>query len=175
MFNSVGSSPDRSRNKRAHVESLEYQWQTMNVSDEIEEPAGIKIKSALKVSLVALWNRELLKVLNSWLLVSKLNVRLIIVSEVGECIRRYRARERKNNKKAVSVKDQRVNILDFTGHMISLQLSARPLEHKFAHKHYTNGWTWPCSYNFLFIGSKIWISYNFHIIKHNISFDYFSI
>lgn len=63
MFNSVGSSPDRSGNKRAHVESLEYQWQTMNISDEIEEPAGIKIKSALKVSLFALWNRELLKAL----------------------------------------------------------------------------------------------------------------
>lgn len=51
---------------------------------------------------------------------SELTVRLIIVSEVGE----YMGRE--NNEEAESVKGQRVNILDFTRHMISVQLSAQP-------------------------------------------------
>lgn len=45
------------------METLEYPWETMNVSDETEEPAGIKIKIALKISLFVLWSGELLKAL----------------------------------------------------------------------------------------------------------------
>lgn len=59
----MGSSLDR-RGNRAYVESLEYQRETINVSDEIEDPTGIKIKSTLKISHFALWNGQL-QVINS--------------------------------------------------------------------------------------------------------------
>lgn len=59
-----------------------------------------------------------------------------------------------------------VNVLDIAGHTFLLQCSISLLL-KNSHKQYANKWVRRCSNKNLFMNTKIWISYGFHMPWNN--------